>query len=306
METVRAWLWASIYSIMLVLLLTPLSPFLFLFVIVPLVVLFSRVPVAQTIIPLVAILGVYCLIFWPIGQLMVLISMFLLLPGLVMGIQNRKKLHAGVVIFSGFAIILGQFVLMLLIAALFFDFNFIQWLSNQLDAAFRSLELLYGILYPNLNVSEQATLIIELIRILFTSFLLVFSVVLSWVTYMVARWLLSKQRVEIGEYLPIREWRLPRSLIWYNILTIILSLLVTDKTSFLYALHMNMFVLLLLLFWVQGIGFFFFYCFRKKWNRSLPVIGICLSVFTPILYLFALLGLIDMLFPLRQKMTGET
>jgi uncharacterized protein YybS (DUF2232 family) len=122
---------------------------------------------------------------------------------------------------------------------------------------------------------------------------------------MVGRWLLMKRGVELPAFLPIRDWRLPRSLIWYNIIVIVAGLLIEDKTSFLYALHMNLFVILLVLFWLQGISFFYFICYHKKWSGVFPLIGICASIFTPILYLFSIVGLLDMLFPFRQRMNDK-
>jgi hypothetical protein len=122
---------------------------------------------------------------------------------------------------------------------------------------------------------------------------------------MTARWLLSNQGFSLPAFLPIREWRLPRSLIWYNIFAILLGFFVDDPSSFFYALYLNMFILLLLLFWLQGIGFLFFYTYHKKWSGFLAIIGVCLSIFSPVLYVFSIVGLLDLLFPLRKRISGS-
>jgi uncharacterized protein YybS (DUF2232 family) len=299
------WLWVSIYSLMLILLLTPFSPFVIHFVMVPLVILFSLFPLKKTAVPFLVILGIYSLINWSIGLLLFLLTLFLLAPSLLMGRMNRQKKHAGEVIFSGFAVLLGQFLLVLVIAYFHYDFNIIHWLEKQLQSAFGSVTTFYQFLFPEIDFKTQFRELIDLIIILLTTILIFLSVYLSWISYMVARWILVKRGVELPAFLPIRDWRLPRSLIWYNIIVIIAGLLIDDKTTFLYALHMNLFVILLVLFWVQGIGFFYFISNRKNWSGIFPLIGICASIFTPIMYFFSIVGLVDMLFPFRQRMNDK-
>jgi uncharacterized protein YybS (DUF2232 family) len=299
------WFWISIYSILLICLLTPFSPFLIHFMMVPLVVLFSKFKFSQTVIPFLLILAMYSFINVSIGLFMFVLTMFLFLPALLMGKFNREQKHAGVVIFTGFLTILVQLIGIIVISFSVYDFNLIHWLLDQLEVGLNSLTPLMNLLLPEVNYAEQIGVFLALIKTIFTSILLIFSLYLAWISYMISRWILAKQGTSLPPFLPIRDWHLPRSLIWYNIIAIFLGFIVDDRTSFLFALHMNMFVLLLLVFWVQGISFLFFYCFQKKLPSFLPMIAICASVFSPILYLFSLVGLLDLLFPIRKRMTGQ-
>ena len=297
------WLWISIFSLMLILLLTPFSPFIIHFVMVPLIVLFSQYEFKKTAVPFLVILGIYSLLNWSVGLLLFIVTLFLLTPALIMGRMNRKNKHAGEVIFSGFVVLLGQFLLILVISYANYDFNIIHWIEKELQATFQTVASFYQFILPNADYTSQLKELLDLIIVLVTTILILLSVYISWLSYMVGRWILSKKGIQLPPFRAIRDWKLPRSLIWINIVVIMIGLIVDDKTSFLYALHINMFVLLLVLFWVQGIGFFFFLTYHKKWSGALPIIGIFGSLFTPVLYLFSIIGLVDMLFPIRQRIS---
>jgi uncharacterized protein YybS (DUF2232 family) len=178
-------------------------------------------------------------------------------------------------------------------------------MSDQLKSILLTGSTFYSSLLTGIDYRQQIDSFIELFNVLFPSLILLISIFYAWISYMLGRWLLAVQNIQLPPYMPIREWRLPRSLIWYNIIIIFISLIVDDKSSFLYSIHMNMFVLLLLLFWVQGIGFLYFWTHHKRWNDTLPIIGVVLSIFSPILYIFSLLGLVDMLFPLRKRISDQ-
>lgn len=271
---------------------------------VPLLVVFSRFSLRQTAIPFLVILGMYTLLNQSIGVLMFLMTLFLLLPAYVMGNMNREHKHAGIVIFLGFITILAQLLFILIVTFTVYDFNIIHWLLDQVRQAVDTVKPIFQLAIPSVNVDQQMELFVDLVDVLFTSMILLVSIYLSWVSYMVSRWILQKQGMELPPFLPFRDWKLPRSLIWYNILVIILGFMVEDKAGFGYALYMNMFLLLLLAFWLQGIGFLYFYCYQKNIHRIFPWIAIGFSVFSPVLYVFSFIGLLDMLFPIRKRFSN--
>ena len=296
------WFWISIYALMLVMLLTPFSLLVVHFLLVPLVVLFSKYRFGQTVLPFLVVLGVYSIIHLSLGTLMFISTLFLLLPTLIMGRMNREQKHGAQVIFAGFAVILTQILVLMLILLEFYGINILNLIYEQMKLMFNQVISFYAQLLPSIQMEAEIWKLFDLIKLLTTTFILFFAVYFAYVTYMISKWILTKQNVQLPELMPIREWKLPRSLIWLNLFAIILGLFIEDRTSYFYALHLNMFVILFIVFWVQGIGFLFYLSHHKRWGRVLPIVGICASVFSPILYLFSIVGLIDMLFPIRKRM----
>jgi uncharacterized protein YybS (DUF2232 family) len=287
---------------MLVMLLTPLSIFVVHFLLVPLVILFSKYRFGQTVLPFLVVLAVYSVIHLSLGTIMFISTLFLLLPTLIMGKMNREQKHGGQVIFSGFAVILTQILVLMLILLEFYDINVLNLIYEQMKVTFNQVISFYAQVLPAIRIEAEVWKLFDLIKLLTTTFILFFSVYFAYVTYMLSKWMLTKQNVQLPELLPIREWKLPRSLIWLNLFALLLGLFIDDRTSYFYALHLNLFVILFIVFWVQGIGFLFYLSHHKRWGKALPIVGICASVFSPILYLFSIVGLIDMLFPIRKRM----
>lgn len=124
---------------------------------------------------------------------------------------------------------------------------------------------------------------------------------------LISQWLSYKllNRLEkAGLYFPpVREMRLPTSILWYYFIALILNLIFMEQEGIWYIASINVFTLTGLLLMLQGFSFIFFYSHRKNWSKAVPVMAIILSVLLPqiFLYLVRILGIIDIGFPLREK-----
>lgn len=102
---------------------------------------------------------------------------------------------------------------------------------------------------------------------------------------------------------PVREMRLPVAILWYYFIAMILNLIFMDGEGIWYMAAVNVSLLTGMLLILQGFSFIFFYSREKQWSKAVPIMAIILSVLLPqlFLYLVRILGIIDIGFPLRDK-----
>lgn len=101
---------------------------------------------------------------------------------------------------------------------------------------------------------------------------------------------------------PIRDWKMPRSFVWYYLIALFADMLVPKETgSFMATAIVNLVPLFMVAFAVQGISFLFFlgYIKRKMW---IPWTGVAVVIFiSPLFSAFSLLGVFDTAFPIRDR-----
>ncbi len=109
-----------------------------------------------------------------------------------------------------------------------------------------------------------------------------------------------KNKLTIG---PVRNIQLPKSLLWYYLLTMIISLFVTvDADHFLFTAILNIMFCLQFFMLLQGISFMFFFSHAKKWHKAVPVTIVVLSfILPPVSPIIRILGIIDLGFNLRER-----
>ena len=102
---------------------------------------------------------------------------------------------------------------------------------------------------------------------------------------------------------PVRNIQLPKSLLWYYLLTMVISLFVTvDADHFLFMAILNIMFCLQLFMLLQGISLIFYFSHVKKWHKAVPVTIVVLSFIMPLLPPFIrILGIMDLGFNLRDK-----
>lgn len=131
------------------------------------------------------------------------------------------------------------------------------------------------------------------------------SVILALATVVLSTWLLRRLGHNVKRLPPFREWTFPRSLLWYYLAVLLLIIVGAEEGSFLYVVIWNLFPLLELVLTVQGLAFIFYYCYEKKVATAFPVIITIVSIIiTPLLNVVRILGIIDLGFDLRKRVTS--
>ncbi|TYS30983.1 YybS family protein [Bacillus pumilus] len=103
-----------------------------------------------------------------------------------------------------------------------------------------------------------------------------------------------------------KDMRLPKSMVWYYLLTMLLLLIQTEKGSFLWLVQTSAFRILFILVLIQGFSFIFYYCHEKSISKAVPIFAIVLGVLYPTIgVIVRIIGIADIGFDLRGKVKNK-
>lgn len=230
---------------------------------------------------------------WPITAI-VMAVMFV--PGAAMGYMYRRGANAVASITAG---VVGMIAVLLaiLVSLTLAGINIQAEIRNMIMEQFQLFTQITG----NPLISEEAldAAISVAVRLL-PLYIMVIAFYYAVITHVIARRLLNKLGIPAKAMPPVREWRLPKSLVWYYLAVLILELF-TPVESGLYTLLLNVYPILLITFTVQGLAFYFAWAYYKGRSRALPIAAIVLCLlFPPAMQITSLVGLIDTAFPIRK------
>jgi uncharacterized protein YybS (DUF2232 family) len=269
----------------------------------PIVVLFVILPLRQFILYYAAGLVLLAVVFPNIGMIAVTVSLFFLPTAVVMGMMYRKRVTAKRTLMTGTLTLLGQLLLTLVIVTVLGE-NVVADMRQFIN---ESLALLPSSMTGYINDEVKAKLV-DMVTQLLPLYFICFSGYFVVVTHVIARSVLNRGGANIPGMRPIREWMLPKSLVWYFLIAVILDFVFGRNNGSAFTMVLwNLIPLLTLAFSIQALAFLFFVANANKWNRSLPILGIALLVFFPFMqYIFSMLGVLDVAFPLRDRMIRKS
>ncbi|WP_068621597.1 DUF2232 domain-containing protein [Paenibacillus tuaregi] len=298
--------WSVVYFLLLLSLITPLTVITALFLLVPGVVLYSTLSKTSFIVHIVPVLVLLFLVFNSVlsNSLFILIPLYFLVPSVVMGHLYKKRASALRTVLFGAGTILLEFILLLLISTLFFDFNLVQTIEDVINSTASPFRDMAGSgLAPGLAWTEEMTRQLSSLTVRMIPFTMtVTSLAIAIVTHAVTRPTLSSMGQITPKMKPLRDWRLPRSLVWYYIIGLIVQMFAGEaaRQGFLGTVLLNLMPLLQFGFIIQTAGFFFFLAYQRKWNLAIPILLTIALVFVRPLWL---IGVFDIAFPLRDMIT---
>lgn len=292
--------WSIVYFLLLLSLVTPLTMVTVLFLLVPGVVLYTTLSRISFILHVVPVL---LLLMYLLGPYFILVPLYFLIPSVVMGHLYKTRASAARTLLVGAATILTEFILLLLVSTVFFDFNLAQTIENVINSAATPLrDMTSSNLASGLDWTEKKTeLLSDLVRTIpFT--MTVTSLAIAAVTHAISRPTLSSLGQITPKMKPFRELRLPRSLVWYYCIGLIIQLFAgtAAREGFLGTVLVNLMPLLQFGFIIQAAGFFFYLAYVKKWNMVIPILLTVAIIFIHPLWI---IGLFDIAFPLRDMVT---
>ncbi|GGG08805.1 DUF2232 domain-containing protein [Paenibacillus aceti] len=295
--------WSVVYLLLLLSLATPLAVVTVFFLLVPTVLLYSilsRRSFLLHIVPAWILAALLC------GPIILLQALYFIVPSIVMGELYKKRAPAFRTVMMGAGTILVEFLLVLLISTVMFNFNLSWAIEDMINTAmdpFRNMadsSLGSSIVWSQEMIQQFSSLTVRLLP--FT--LIVCSLAISAVTQAISRPTLGSMGLIVPKMPAFRNWRLPRSLIWYYLIALLLELLggAAIRQGFLGTIILNLIPLLQFLFMIQAASLFFFIAYQRKWNPVFPVLLVIVMVFIPLLPLW-LIGIADIAFPLRDMIT---
>ncbi|MCL9663325.1 DUF2232 domain-containing protein [Paenibacillus hunanensis] len=274
-----------------------------LFLIVPIVVLYSTLTLRQFIMHMIPVWLIALIFAGQAGLFLPILGLFFMIPGIVMGRMYKKFTPALRIIFAGGLTALVELLVLLLIATAVFHFSLGQYVRDVIEIAITPLRAMADV---NTDLSDVLTpeYIIGLSNYTLTlipSGLIIASFTMAIITHAISRPLLESMGYSVPRLKPARDWRLPRSLIWYYLIAVFLEIIArANITGVLAAIVLNFMPLVHLAFTIQTIGFVFFWASHRKWGSFLPFV---LSIVVVLIPPLRIIGILDLAFPLREYIT---
>lgn len=132
--------------------------------------------------------------------------------------------------------------------------------------------------------------------------LLIFVTLMSFVNHWFVRPLIKRFVPDMPALKKFKDMRLPKSMVWYYLLTLLLMLIQPEKDSFLSLVQTSAFQILFILVLIQGFSFIFYYCHEKNISKVVPIFAVVLTIlFPPIGVIVRIIGIADIGFDLREK-----
>ncbi|WP_106495712.1 YybS family protein [Lentibacillus sp. Marseille-P4043] len=199
-------------------------------------------------------------------------------------------------------------VFVLLISQLVFDVNMLEEIDVMIDQSMQMSQDMMEQFGLADQAAEQMALIeeqMEMLKNLIPVGIAVIGILLSfigqWVSYKVINRLENKN----FHFPPFRELKLPVSLVWIYFFALIFTFFELDQNGMLYLAVNNVLMLAGMLMVIQGFSLIFFYAYQKNKSKALPIGSVVLTILMPFLFLYLvrILGIIDIGFKLRDRIS---
>ncbi len=289
--------WSIVYLLLLLSLATSLTFVTAFFLIVPGILLYVSLSTKSFIVHVVPVWIIASLIHGPI---IILLGAYFLIPSIVMGHFYKKRASSLRTVLSGAGTIMAEFLLLLLISTVFFNFNISAAIEEIIYTAMEPLQsMTTGASMPENNILTPEYVYNMTVSMIPYS-IIVFSLTLALLAHAIVRPTLASMGQAVPKFPPFRDWRFPRSLIWYYLICVLIELLTgaSAQDGFLGTILLNLMPLLQFFFMVQTVSFFFYVAYHKKWNPVFPILLIFAVLFLPLLWIF---GIMDIAFRLRER-----
>ncbi|OAB40534.1 hypothetical protein PMSD_01110 [Paenibacillus macquariensis subsp. defensor] len=295
-----ALLWTGAYLLLILSLLTSLSMITAFLLIVPVIVLYNILNTKKFFLHVVPV----WLIAFIIHPVYLFLALYFVIPAILMGRCYKRRASALRTIVVGAATILVEMLLLLLIGTMLFQFDLSGYVQDMVNVAVKPMQEMVG----NSALAKDFVLTKEYMdslmnmtvqRIPFA--LILSSFMLSIIAHAITRPILERMGYTTTRLKPVREWKFPRSLIWYYLLGVVLEFMAfNSESSYLTMISANLVPMLNIFFCIQAMAFFFFIAYHRKWHPVIPfILAVPVFLFPPM----AIIGIIDIAFPLRQLMT---
>jgi uncharacterized protein YybS (DUF2232 family) len=293
-------IWAIIYVVLLLVSLTvPVVNIITIhLLIVPLVVLSIRLTKLRFILTIAILVAVMWGALGSIGLALVIITLFLLPTAIVLSIMYKSNASAQKVIIAGFLTLLGQ-MLFLLVVFYAIGLNPINQFQSYVQETANNIKPITGINIDSSYIDRAIPIVIQMIPLFMISIALIYVLI----THGVARRVLNRSGIVVEALPPLREWRLPKSMLGYYILAVALDLFINiEADSILATLAINLMPIMTVVFTIQAFSFFQYVIHVKQWKRWLSIIPLVFMILIfPLVTLISWIGILDTVFPMRER-----
>ncbi|WP_102348082.1 YybS family protein [Bacillus sp. Marseille-P3661] len=223
--------------------------------------------------------------------------------GMVMGYIYSLKKGAFPILIGGTLSYIFNLILVFIVTVLIFDINFIEDTKKMLTESIKTAE---SILSATGQPNGQTQLLyesIEMVSYMIPSAIVITSIVLAFVTQLIANRVLKRLKFDLKAFPPLRDWQFPKSLLWYYLIVTLLFMIGIEEGTTLFMIVMNLFMVLELFMMLQGFVLIYYFCHMKGYSVGIPITIMIISFLIPfLLSIIRILGIIDLGFDLRKRM----
>ncbi|ANB60015.1 YybS family protein [Anoxybacteroides amylolyticum] len=224
--------------------------------------------------------------------------------GIVIGALLAKQKNQYAVLAAATVAFLVNIVINYVISIKFFELDIIaQTLSMLSDSFHTAVQVMEsaGKKLPEETIArfEQGLRVIKYVT---PTLFVIAALAFAYLTIIVSVPILKRLKLSVGTWPPFRQLMLPRQLVWYYLLVLIATFFPLEQGTFAFIVVINLYYVLQLLFAIQGFSFLYYLAYRKQIAKGIVVAGTIVCLFVPfLLYLIAILGIIDLGFELRKR-----
>ncbi|MEY8349090.1 YybS family protein [Bacillus cereus] len=268
----------------------------------PFLLFMVRYPFSSTCMFLGASLLVTIIISSPLSLMNTFMSGII---GISLGYMYKKKKGPTEILLVGTLVYLLNFVLIYVVSVQFFNIDFLKQIQDIFKQGMEQSEQIMKAAGAPINQEQKDLLgqFSDMIRTLLPSLLVMASFICSWITVLITGNVLKKLKYTIASWPKFKDIRLPKSIVWYYIIFILLSTFMkVESDSYAYVAFSNLYAIFSLLLVFQGFAFITFFAHAKGHTKIVPILSFIVCMVIPMLFpLVTILGIIDLGSSLRSK-----
>ncbi|MCL6572167.1 MAG: YybS family protein [Bacillus sp. (in: Bacteria)] len=226
--------------------------------------------------------------------------------GVVIGFLLKKEKSRTTVLIASSLTVMAGFVISYAISVAFFKIDIIHELTTVLN---ESVKISQNILEGMGNedqiklLKEQNASMLKMIVTLAPSILIVASILSAFLTQWVCFPIAKRFGVNVQPWGSFRNLSLPRSLLWYYLIAMVLNILIhPEEGTFLATILVNLKYTVEMFLLLQGFSFIFYIFHQKSVLKGVRVLVVVVAFMIPVFhYIIMLLGIIDIGLDFRKR-----
>ncbi|WP_167577787.1 YybS family protein [Ammoniphilus sp. YIM 78166] len=235
-------------------------------------------------------------------------ALFAGLLGVVMGVLYRQGKSAFHVFVGGSLASLAFLLGSLVISYYVLNINPVTTIQEMMN---QSIEMSRSIMEQIGPADEKQTAMLTdmvgMIGKMVPMLLILGSTQFALINHWFSRKVLQRLGTPVPSFPPFREWRWPRSIMYYYLVVLLGSIIVGAQGGDMWeTLLLNIKPILDIMMMIQGLSFLFFFSHSKGWGKAIPITAIVLVfIFPPFPFILVLLGILDLGIDLRSKVSKK-
>jgi uncharacterized protein YybS (DUF2232 family) len=305
LQSSREWIYALLAGsvILLALIIMPWVPFLFFLLPLPFILMSAKYQWSTAMVTLL-VSGIGWFIMTGDSSMWYILLYSAIVGGLI-GYGYRRNQSAWNAIVAGVLGSLGTLIGYIVVSLALFQKNWIIEFQTMIQESIKMNQEWLDTAGIQFDV-EQLAYISGQWGDIVPFLLIAFSIVVVALNHIIANKLLNKWGGPAPALPPIHEWQIPKSIVYYYVISFLISLWIdVEQSTFMNLLILNILPLLTFVLAIQGLSFIYYWAHIKKRGKWIPRLSVVLLfIFPPIAHIYNLIGILDLGFPLRKSIRG--